>query len=207
MESDVAPDVGLADFWFDPLCPWAWITSRWIKEVERVRNVQTRFHVMCLAYLNESKDVSEEYRERLRAGWGPVRVVMAVAQQHGDEAVDRLYAELGARFHNQGREKSRETVEEALAAARLPVELAAAMDDESLDDAVKKSHHEGVDLVGDDVGTPIVRFDGHAFFGPVVTPIPRGEAAGRLWDGVRLVTSTEGFFELKRTRTVRPSFD
>jgi 2-hydroxychromene-2-carboxylate isomerase len=207
MNSDVAPDVETADFWFDPLCPWAWITSRWMKEVEHVRGVQTRFHVMCLAYLNESKDVSDEYRERLRAGWGPVRVVMAVAQQHGDDAVDRLYSELGARFHNQGREKSRETVAEALIAAGLPVELLAAMDDEGLDDAVKKSHREGVDLVGDDVGTPIVRFDGHAFFGPVVTPIPRGEEAGRLWDGVRLVTSTDGFFELKRTRTVRPSFD
>jgi protein-disulfide isomerase-like protein with CxxC motif len=207
MKSDVAPDVEPVDFWFDPLCPWAWITSRWMKEVERVRGIQTRFHVMCLAYLNESKDVSDEYRERLRAGWGPVRVVMAVAQQHGDDAVDRLYSELGVRFHNQGREKSRETVTEALGAAGLPVELAAAMDDEGLDDAVKKSHHQGVDLVGDDVGTPIVRLDGHAFFGPVVTPIPRGEDAGRLWDGVRLVTSTDGFFELKRTRTVRPSFD
>jgi 2-hydroxychromene-2-carboxylate isomerase len=207
MHDDVAPGARHADFWFDPLCPWAWITSRWMKEVERVRDVETRFHVMCLSYLNESKDVSDDYRERLRAGWGPVRVMAAVAQQHGDAAVDRLYTELGTRFHNQGREKSRETLEEALAAAALPAELAAAMDDDSLDDAVRKSHHEGVDLVGDDVGTPIVRFDGNAFFGPVVTPVPRGEDAGRLWDGVLLVTSTEGFFELKRTRTVSPSFD
>jgi protein-disulfide isomerase-like protein with CxxC motif len=207
MESDVAPTPQYADFWFDPLCPWAWITSRWMKEVEHVRDVRTRFHVMCLSHLNEAKDISDEYRERLRAGWGPVRVVMATAQTHGDDAVDRLYTELGTRFHNQGREKSRETVREALAAAGLPVELDEAMDDDSLDDAIKKSHHEGVDLVGDEVGTPIVRFGGQAFFGPVVTPIPRGEAAGRLWDGIRLVTSTEGFFELKRTRTVRPSFD
>lgn len=207
MQDDVQRGAGHADFWFDPLCPWAWITSRWMKEVEQVRDVETRFHVMSLSYLNESKDVSDDYRERLRAGWGPVRVVMAAAQQHGDAAVDRLYTELGTRFHNQGREKSRETVEEALAAAELPVELAAAMDDDSLDDAVRKSHHEGVDLVGDDVGTPIVRYDGHAFFGPVVTPIPRGEAAGRLWDGVLLVTSADGFFELKRTRTASPSFD
>jgi 2-hydroxychromene-2-carboxylate isomerase len=207
MERDVAPGATPADFWFDPLCPWAWITSRWMKEVELVRDVKTRFHVMCLSYLNDEKDISDEYRERLRSGWGPVRVVVATSQAHGDDAVDRLYTELGIRFHNQGREKSRETVEKALAAAGLPVDLAAAMDDESLDDAVKKSHHEGVDLVGDDVGTPIVRVGGQAFFGPVVTPIPRGEAAGLLWDGVRLVTSTEGFFELKRTRTVRPSFD
>jgi hypothetical protein len=178
-----------------------------MKEVEGVRDVRTRFHVMCLSYLNEAKDISDDYRARLRAGWGPVRVVAATAQSHGDGAVDRLYTELGVRFHNEGREKDRQTVEEALAAAGLPVDLAASIDDEGLDDAVKRSHHKGVDRVGDDVGTPILLVDGQAFFGPVVTPIPRGEAAGRLWDGVLLVSSTEGFFELKRTRTVRPSFD
>jgi hypothetical protein len=178
-----------------------------MKEVEGVRPLKTRFRVMCLAYLNEAKDVADDYRERLRASWGPARVEMAAQLQYGDGAVDRLYTELGVRFHNQGREKSRETVEEALVAAGLPASLADAMGDESLDDAVKSSHHEGVDLVGDDVGTPIIRVDGQAFFGPVVTPMPRGEDAGRLWDGVLLVTSTDGFFELKRTRTVRPSFD
>ena len=137
-----------------------------------------------------------------------MRVVTAAAgHAHGSEAVDRLYTELGVRFHSQGRDKTRATVEDALTAAGLPVGLADAMDDESLDDAVKKSHHDGVDLVGDDVGTPILLVGGQAFFGPVVTPIPRGETAGRLWDGVLLVTSIEGFFELKRTRTVRPSFD
>jgi 2-hydroxychromene-2-carboxylate isomerase len=207
MEREAGSKATTVDFWFDPLCPWAWITSRWVKEVEAVRDVQTRFHPMCLSYLNEEKDISDEYRERLRAGWGPVRVVMATMEAHGIEAVDRLYTELGVRFHNQGREKTRETVEEALAAADLPPALADVMDDERVDDAVKRSHHEGVDLVGDDVGTPIILVEGQAFFGPVVTPIPRGEDAGRLWDGVRLVTATEGFFELKRTRTVRPSFD
>jgi hypothetical protein len=207
MTGDHAPSMQYADFWFDPLCPWAWLTSRWMKEVEGVRDVKTRFHVMCLAYLNESKDISDDYRARLKAGWGPVRTAMAVSQQYGDEAVDRFYTEIGTRFHNQGRERDRPTVEEALAAASLPIELADAIDDEALDDAVKKSHHDGIDLVGDDVGTPIVRYDGQAFFGPVVTPLPRGEAAGLLWDGVLIVTSTEGFFELKRTRTVRPSFD
>jgi hypothetical protein len=207
MAGEIAPVSQHVDFWFDPLCPWAWLTSRWMKEVEQVRAVETQFHVMCLPYLNERKDISDEYRERLHAAWGPVRVVMAVALAHGDEAVDRLYTELGTRFHNQGRDKTRPTIEEALAAAELPVALADAMDDETLDDAVKKSHHEGVDLVGDDVGTPIIRVDGQAFFGPVVTPAPRGEAAGRLWDGVVVVTSTPGFFELKRTRTVRPTFD
>jgi 2-hydroxychromene-2-carboxylate isomerase len=207
MVGEIAPVSQHADFWFDPLCPWAWLTSRWMKEVEQVRDVTTRFRVMCLPYLNEQKDISDDYRERLRVGWGPVRVVMAVGLAHGDEAVDRLYTELGTRFHNQGREQSSATVVEALAAADLPGELADAMGDDTLDDAVKKSHHEGVDLVGDDVGTPIIRVDGQAFFGPVVTPIPRGEDAGRLWDGVLLVAGTPGFFELKRTRTVRPTFD
>jgi hypothetical protein len=196
-----------ADFWFDPLCPWAWITSRWMKEVREVRGIETRFHVMSLAYLNEDKDISEEYRTRLVEGWGPVRVCMAVAQEYGDDAVDRLYTELGTRFHNQGREKSQETIEEALVAAGLPAELSVAATDEGYDEAVKKSHHAGIDQVGMEVGTPVIAFDGHAFFGPVVTPIPRGEAAGRLWDGVMLVASTPGFYELKRTRTVRPSFE
>lgn len=203
MSETVAP----ADFWFDPLCPWAWITSRWMKEVEQVRGVETRFHVMCLAYLNEENDISDEYRERLSKGWGPVRVVMAVAAEYGDQAVDRLYTELGTRFHDEGRDKSRETIEDALVAAGLPAALSAAADDSGFDDAVKKSHHAGIDQVGMDVGTPIISYQGNAFFGPVVTPIPRGEAAGRLWDGVQIVASTPGFFELKRTRTLRPSFD
>jgi hypothetical protein len=132
---------------------------------------------------------------------------MAVSQEYGDDAVDRLYTELGMRFHNEGREKSPETIQEALVAAGLPAALTAAADDEGYDEAVKKSHHAGIDQVGMEVGTPVISFDGNAFFGPVVTPVPRGEAAGRLWDGVLLVASTPGFFELKRTRTLRPSFD
>jgi len=196
-----------ADFWFDPLCPWAWITSRWIKEVEQVRGIETRFRVMCLAYLNEENDISDEYRERLAQGWGPVRVVMAVSEEYGDEAVDRFYTELGTRFHNEGRDKSKETIEEALVAAGLPAAFSDAADDSSFDDAVRKSHHAGIDQVGMDVGTPIISYQGNAYFGPVVTPIPRGEAAGRLWDGVQIVASTPGFFELKRTRSLRPSFD
>lgn len=197
-----------ADFWFDPLCPWAWISSRWMKEVEQVRDVTTHFHVMSLAYLNTDKtDISDDYREFLKGAWGPVRVCVAAAHDHGDEVLDRLYTELGTRFHNDGRHPDRETVEEALAAAGLPTSLADAMTSTEYDDAVKKSHHAGIDQVGIEVGTPVIAVEGTAFFGPVVTPRPRGESAGLLWDGVRLVAATPGFYELKRTRTEGPTFD
>jgi protein-disulfide isomerase-like protein with CxxC motif len=197
----------IADFWFDPACPWAWMTSRWMKEVEQIRDVTTKFHVMSLSYLNADKDVSDEYRAGLATMWGPVRVCIAAAQAHGDEVLDALYTELGTRFHNEGRDSDRQTIEEALAAAGLPTELADAMDSTEYDEAVIKSHHEGMDQVGTDVGTPVISVEGDAFFGPVMTPIPRGEAAGRLWDGVRLVAGVDGFYELKRTRTASPSFD
>jgi len=152
------------DFWFDPLCPWAWITSRWMKEVEQVRDVRIRFHVMSLAYLNQDKDISDSYRASLANAWGPVRVVMATEQSYGEEAVDRLYTELGTRFHNQGRERERPAVEDALAAAGLPVELADAMESDEFDEAIRKSHHHGIDQVGEDVGTPVIAFGGQAFF-------------------------------------------
>jgi protein-disulfide isomerase-like protein with CxxC motif len=197
----------VADFWFDPACPWAWMTSRWMKEVEQIRDVTTKFHVMSLSYLNADKDVSEEYRAGLATMWGPVRVCIAAAQAHGDEVLDRLYTELGTRFHIEGRDRDRPTLEEALAAAGLPTGLADAMDSTEYDEAVIKSHHMGMDQVGMDVGTPVISVEGVAFFGPVVTPIPRGEAAGRLWDGVRLVAGVDGFYELKRSRTASPSFD
>ena len=196
-----------ADFWFDPACPWAWIASRWMKEVEKVRDVDTSFHVMSLAYLNQDQDVADDYRDFLEPTWGAVRVCTAAEQAHGQEALDRLYTELGTRFHVRGEKRDRATIESALTAAGLPVELADAMDSEDYDEALKKSHHEGMDQVGTEVGTPVIAAEGAAFFGPVVTPAPKGEAAGRLWDGVRLVAATEGFFELKRTRTEEPTFN
>lgn len=198
------------DFWFDPVCPWAWITSRWMLEVEGVRPVKTRWHVMSLAYLNliqhQAEGLSPEYLERMERAWGPVRICAAAAAERGDDILLPLYTALGTRFHNQQR-RDAEAVAEAVAEVGLAPSVLEAATGTDLDEGIKASHHSGMDLVGTDVGTPIISFDGHAFFGPVVTPTPRGEAAGRLWDGVLAVTGTDGFFELKRTRDRRPSFD
>jgi protein-disulfide isomerase-like protein with CxxC motif len=196
------------DFWFDPLCPWAWITSRWMLEVEKVRPVATRWHVMSLAELNSAKeDIPAEYRERLKQAWGPVRLCAAAEQKFGPEVLLPLYTALGRRFHDEKAERDRATIEAALAEAGLPAELADAMDSTEYDEAVRVSHRDGMDRVGYEVGTPVISVAGASFFGPVVSPIPRGEDAARLWDGVLLVAGTDGFFELKRSRTRDPIFD
>jgi len=196
-----------ADFWFDPICPWAWIASRWMLEVETVRDVEVRWHVMSLSYLNADRDLSEDYRALMDEAWGPVRVVVAAAAQHGDEVILPLYTALGTRFHHEKLPKDRETIEAALVEVGLPPQLADEMTSTAWDDQLKASHHAGMDQVGFEVGTPVIAAEGVAFFGPVVSPVPRGEAAGRLWDGVRLVAGTDGFFELKRSRTRDPIFD
>ncbi len=203
-----AADRTIADFWFDPLCPWAWITSRWILNAAEVRDLEVRWHVMSLAELNAGRDdLPEEYREFLAQAWGPVRVVVAAEQAHGSGVVGPLYTALGTRFHVQGEPRDRDTIAKALADAGLPADLVDAADDDTHDEALRASHYAGTDLVGMDVGTPVIAVGGVAFFGPVVTPAPKGEAAGRLWDGVLAVAGTEGFFELKRTRDAEPSFD
>ncbi len=194
------------DFWFDPLCPWAWMTSRWLLEVAKVRRIAPSFHVMSLAYLNQDKDIPDDYREMLEPAWGPVRVAIAAAQAEGDDVLLPLYTALGNRIHLQGRQIDRTLVEESLQEVGLPVSLADAMDSTDYDEDLIKSHHAGMDQVGEDVGTPVISVDGVAFFGPVVTPAPKGEDAGRLWDGVLLVAGTPGFYELKRTRDKGPDF-
>lgn len=206
-----------ADFWFDPLCPWAWMTSRWMLEVEKVRPVEVRWHVMSLAVLNEDKldTLPEEYAENMRPGgkaWGPVRVVIAAQQLHGDEAVGRLYTALGTRFHNEGLGVTRESIAAALDDAGLPAELIEYADKDTYDKELRASHKAGIDLVGQEVGTPVIAVPGSdgeqiAFFGPVVTPAPKGEDAAKLWDGTLMVASIPGFYEIKRTRTAPPSFD
>jgi len=196
------------DFWFDPICPWAWIASRWMHEVEQVRPVQTRWHVMSLSVLNEDKEgLPDGYRELLRTGWGPVRVCMAAEQEHGAQVLGPLYTALGTRFHNEKLGRERDVIEAALAEAGLPPGLADAMDSTEFDEALRASHADGIGRVGFDVGTPIISVNELSIFGPVVSPIPRGEAAGKLWDGVLLIAGTDGFFELKRSRTRDPIFD
>jgi DSBA-like thioredoxin domain len=203
----VTTDRPIADFWFDPMCPWAWISSRWLLEVEKVRDVDARWHVMSLSYLNADRDMPEDHRRNMEAGWGPVRVLIAAAAAHGEEVLLPLYTALGTRFHREKKPKDRATIEEALAEAGLPLDLADAMTSTAFDEELKKSHHAGMDQVGMDVGTPVISVAGVAFFGPVISPTPRGEAAGKLWDGVLLVAGTDGFFELKRSRTRDPIFD
>jgi hypothetical protein len=197
-----------ADFWFDPLCPWAWMASRWMLEVEKVRPVTTSWHVMSLAYLNADKpDLPEEYREALAQAWGPVRVCVAAEQLYGPEVVLPLYTALGNRFHLEKAPKDLDTIASAIEEVGLPASLVDAATSTDYDVALKASHHDGMDQVGYEVGTPVISVAGVAFFGPVMSPAPKGEAAGRLWDGVVLVASTDGFFELKRTRTRDPMFD
>ena len=198
-------------FWFDPLCPWAWITSRWMLEVEKVRPVRTEWRIMSLAYLNlvqhEGKGLTEEYLERMSKAWGPIRVVAAAREQAGPGILGPLYTAIGTRYHVQGRREDPESIPEALAEVGLPEDLASAAKSTEFDDEIKRSHHEAFDDVGLDVGTPVIRIRGRAIFGPVITPAPQGEAAGRLWDGLVLVTGADGFFELKRTRDRKPSFE
>ncbi|WP_405099863.1 DsbA family protein [Micromonospora sp. NBC_01412] len=206
-------DRSAVDMWFDPLCPWAWITSRWVLEVEQVRDVDVRFHVMSLAVLNEGRELPERHQELMRTAWGPVRVCVAAGQKHGQDAVRALYTALGTRIH-LGKEEDRgpKLFAAALADAGLDPALADAADSTAYDEALRASHEAGMRPVGTDVGTPVIHAPGPdgtpvAFFGPVVTPSPKGEAAGRLWDGVLLVAGTPGFFELKRSRQAHPSFD
>jgi hypothetical protein len=195
------------DLWVCPLCPWAWITSRWLLEAATVRDIDVKFHVMSLAVLNEDKDVPAQYAEAIRAAWAPARVLIAAEQKYGNDIVEPLYSEIGKRYHIGGDKNWDSVISGALEALNLDANLASAATSTELDEALRASHHAGMDAVGFEVGTPVIHVGDVAFFGPVVTPAPKGEAAGRLYDGVLAVAGTPGFYELKRTRTEGPSFE
>jgi 2-hydroxychromene-2-carboxylate isomerase len=195
------------DLWVDPACPWAWITSRWLLEAAAVRDLDVRFHVMSLAVLNENRELNPEYRSRLMTAMRPVRVLIAAEERHGNGVVEGLYSAMGTRRH-VGQEKDwDEIIAKSLADVGLEDDLASAADVTDFDERLRASHAEGMDPVGYDVGTPVIHVGDIAFFGPVVTPAPRGEAAGTLFDGVMMVAGTPGFFEIKRARINEPSFE
>ncbi|MFE4836969.1 DsbA family protein [Arthrobacter sp. NPDC056691] len=199
--------VNKADFWFDPRCPFAWITSRWIGEVEGVRDIKTEWHVMSLSVLNEGRDLDPKYREAMDNAWGPVRVIIAAQEQHGDHVVKPLYDSMGTQIHDGGQKDTSIVIAKALADCGLPAELAAFADSDEYDPQLRASHEKGISLVGQDVGTPVVAFNGTAFFGPVLTRIPRGEEAGKIWDASVTLAAYPHFFEIKRSRTESPAFD
>ena len=196
-----------AEFWFDPVCPWAWMTSRWILEVEKVRDISVQWNLFSLAHLNRDKDLPEEYKSRLIRSWQSTRVIAAAQKENGSSITLPLYTAISSRIHLKKMDVGVVLFEEALTEVGLNPVLAQAMSDESLNAAIIESHERGIALVGNDVGTPIISVGGAAFFGPVISPAPKGEEAGKLWDGVVGVASYPGCFEIKRSRTVGPIFD
>ncbi|GAA1142824.1 DsbA family protein [Nesterenkonia lutea] len=195
------------DFWFDPLCPFAWVTSRWILEVEQVRDVEVHWNVMSLGVLNEDKNPSPAEDPEQLARWIPARTATAVALKHGEDKVGEFYTAVGTEVHNNGNRDFESATLNALRAVGLEEELLADAKTDKNDAEMRASHGRGIAMVGQDVGTPIVAFQGTAFFGPVLTRIPRGEEAGKVFDGAVALAEYPYFFELKRSRTESPVFD
>jgi 2-hydroxychromene-2-carboxylate isomerase len=207
--SDLSPAAGTThvDFWFDPSCPWAWMTSRWVDEVSLHRDLDVTWHIMSLAVLNENNDVTEDYRAFFPRALKYTRLVAAVSELKGPEFVKPLYDALGKRIHLEGNKDPDSVIPAALAEVGLDAELARYADSDEFDPQMRASHFDGIERVGEDVGTPVIAVNGVAFFGPVITPAPKGQEALTLWDGVVAVAGYDGFFELKRTRTRGPIFE
>ena len=193
------------EFWFDPICPWCWMTSRWVSEVSAVRGFDVAWHPVSLAIINEGRDAGD-HAEGMRQGQRMGRVAVAAEQAHGAEVVGRLYTAFGTHIHPGGRDDTDAIIAEALSEAGLPETLAAAADDTQFDGVLREHTSHALKIAGPDVGVPIISIDGVAFFGPVVTPAPTGDLALQLWDGIRAAASVPGFYELKRGRTVGPQF-
>lgn len=196
-------------FWFDVSCPFAWVTSRWIKEVEKVRDIQVEFIPMSLAVLNDGRDLDPDYMEKMKANWGPARVFAKVATEQPDK-VDELYTVMGSIVHREGNSGRTDfggyddVIAEALQRAGLDASFADVANTEDYDPQLREFHESGISSVGDEVGTPIVKLGDTAFFGPVLTKIPTGEEAGEIFDASVRLAQYPHFFELKRTRTERP---
>lgn len=195
----------VAELWFDQLCPFCWATSRWLIEVSKVRPIDLRWHVMSLAVLNEDQVPEEELAAYPEAEiWWMPRVAIAAAQHAGSDILGPLYTAMGNRVHGQGARDFAAVIAESLAEVGLPAELAEAATSTDYDEALRADHHAGVDPVGKGVGTPIIHVNGVGFFGPVITRVPMGEEAGKLWDATVALASYPYFFELKRERTESP---
>ncbi|TDP90340.1 DSBA-like thioredoxin domain-containing protein [Leucobacter luti] len=199
------PEEPEVEFWFDPICPWCWMTSRWASEVAAVRGFEITWHPLSLAILNEDNEPNE-HSVHMLGGHRLGRVVEAARVAHGQEVVGKLYTAFGTRIHPGQRSDFDGILAEALAELGLPAELAAAADDEALDAPLRANTNHAMEIAGPDVGVPIISVNGVAFFGPVVTPAPTGETALRLWDGIVAAASVPGFYELKRGRTAGPQF-
>jgi 2-hydroxychromene-2-carboxylate isomerase len=188
-------------FWFDPACPFTWRTSRWLREVAPRKGATVQWRLMSLGILNEGNEVPEAYRGLMDWATSTRRLLQAASDKHGSEAVDKLYTAIGTRLHDNGEDYGDDLLRAALADAGLPAELIAAGADESLDDAVRASHEQSQERAGDNAGSPITAIgDGPGYFGPVVVPVPEGDAADRLFDAVALLSSIPQFSELKRSR-------